>query len=150
MNVYLKKINNRKSYMKYLLLADESEEIIHQYIDKGLMFEILYDHKTAGVCLFVFSNQENVEIKNIALDDSFRGRGIGKEVIRQGSEYFKARGFTSMTVGTANSSLDNIAFYQKSGFRFHEIRKGFFLDYPSPIFEYGIQAFDMIVFQKEL
>ena len=55
-----------------------------------------------------------------------------------------------MIVGTANSSIDNIAFYQKLGFRMAEIKRDFFKAYPTPIFENGIRALDMIVFEKEL
>ena len=55
-----------------------------------------------------------------------------------------------MIVGTANSSIDNIAFYQKLGFRMAEIKRDFFKAYPTPIFENGIIALDMIVFEKEL
>jgi hypothetical protein len=55
-----------------------------------------------------------------------------------------------MIVGTTNSSIDNIAFYQKLGFRMAEIKRDFFKAYLTPIFENGIRALDKIVFKKEL
>lgn len=55
-----------------------------------------------------------------------------------------------MIVGTANSSIGNLAFYQKVGFRITEVKKDFFSKYPEPIFENGIQALDMIMFEKNL
>lgn len=55
-----------------------------------------------------------------------------------------------MKVGTANSSISNIAFYQKAGYRLDSIQHDFFSNYKEPIFENGIQAIDLLYFSKEL
>lgn len=55
-----------------------------------------------------------------------------------------------MLVGTANSSIGNLAFYQKCGFRLCGIRRDFFLSYPQPIWENGIRALDMVMFERDL
>jgi len=52
----------------------------------------------------------------------------------------------TLLVGTANCALDNIAFYQKCGFRMHSVKRDYF-DYIQPTLqEYGIPMRDMIVF----
>lgn len=140
----------RKSFTDFLLLADESEEVINQYIYEGEMYSILLNGDTAGVVLFVFHPGDTVEIKNIALAPEFRGKGTGKKVIEAGCRLYKEKGFQRMIVGTANSSISNLAFYQKAGFRIAEIRRGFFNNYPEPVFEDGIKAEDMVVFAREL
>jgi hypothetical protein len=76
--------------------------------------------------------------------------GLGKIAIKQAFTLYQSTGMQKMIVGTANSSIDNIAFYQKLGFRMAEIKRDFFKAYPTPIFENGIIALDMIVFEKEL
>lgn len=89
-------------------------------------------------------------MKNIALDGASRGKGIGRALIEDGIFRYTALGFRRMVVGTANSSIGNLAFYQKCGFRMSHIRRDFFLSYPEPIWENGIRAIDMVMFERGL
>ncbi|MGD6874757.1 GNAT family N-acetyltransferase [Sutcliffiella horikoshii] len=143
--------SDRLKYLPYLVMADESESVVKEYIAEGQMFTIIVEGgMVAGVALFVEELADVVELKNIALDPQFRGLGLGKQVIDLSFEIFREQGLRKMMVGTANSSIANLAFYQKAGFRMAEIRKDFFLKYPEPIFEDGIQAVDMVVFERVL
>jgi hypothetical protein len=53
-------------------------------------------------------------------------------------------------VGTGNSSLDNISFYQKCGFRFDSIIKDYFSYIVPPIKEFNIELKDMIMFKYNI
>lgn len=139
----------REKYLDYLLLADEDEQIVKQYINAGDMYSIHMNDQLVGVVLFVYHQGRVVELKNFALAPEWRGRGIGKAVLQKAFAIYK-NDMKQMIVGTANSSLENIAFYQKAGFRMSEIRRGFFEKYSTPIIENGIQALDMVVFEKKL
>ena len=143
-------IEERKNFINYLLLADENEEIVNEYINNGDLFSITVLDKVVGVALFISESPKTIELKNIALLADYRGKGLGKEILKLASALYKNKSFKKMTVGTANSSIDNIAFYLKAGFRIVGIRKGFFAKYPEPIYENGIQAIDMIMFEKDL
>ncbi|PLT28420.1 GNAT family N-acetyltransferase [Peribacillus deserti] len=142
-------LHERTDYAKYLLLADEDENIVNGYLLEGEMFSIRIQGKLAGAILFVFQD-ETVELKNIALLPESRGKGIGKEIMRFFIQHYRKEGYLKMEVGTANSSIGNIAFYQKAGFRISRIVKDFFLQYGERIFENGIQAVDMIMFERKL
>jgi ribosomal protein S18 acetylase RimI-like enzyme len=144
------KQEERHLYLNYLLLADESETIVKQYMNEGEMFSIHYEGKIAGVVLFISDSNQIVELKNIALAEDFRGLGLGKAVIRESFAIYQQKGYAKMIVGTANSSIANLAFYQKSGFRMDSIKRDFFRNYPTPIYENGIQALDMVMFEKDL
>ncbi len=153
LNVQLQAVEsaNRLNYLPYLLLADESESVVEEYIGAGQMFAILDDGgSVAGVALFMEESEDVVELKNIALVPKFRGLGLGKKVIALACDMYREKGSRKMIVGTANSSIANLAFYQKAGFRMAEIKKDFFLKYPEPIFEDGIQAVDMVMFDLDL
>ena len=143
-------IEERKNFINYLLLADENEEIVNEYINNGDLFSITVLDKVVGVAIFISESPKTIELKNIALLADYRGKGLGKEILKLASALYKNKSFKKMTVGTANSSIDNIAFYLKAGFRIVGIRKGFFAKYPEPIYENGIQAIDMIMFEKDL
>ncbi|MCH6269661.1 GNAT family N-acetyltransferase, partial [Bacillus sp. FJAT-50051] len=59
--------DQRLSFFDFLLLADESEEIVNKYILEGEMYSINYEGATAGVMLFTFHPDHVVEIKNMAI-----------------------------------------------------------------------------------
>lgn len=141
---------NRENLFPLLKLADDSEDKIREYIHEGELYKITQDYETVGVILFTFPAEGQVEIKNMALIHTKRGDGMGKELIQKFSISYKRKGYTSMIVGTANSSIGNIAFYQKAGFRFDTIKKDFFSSYNEPIVEYGIQATDMVMLKKNI
>jgi hypothetical protein len=56
----------------------------------------------------------------------------------------------ALWVGTGNSSLSQLALYQKCGFRIREIESGFFESYPEPIVENGIRCIDMVRLRVDL
>lgn len=140
----------RERYLPYLLLADEDEAVVHNYMNDGELYVIRYGELFAGVTLLIEQSETTIELKNIAVVSEFQGRGIGKIALQLISDSCQAKGYTQVIVGTANSSIDNIAFYQKAGFRMDKIKKDFFSNYSEPIYENGIRAIDMIVFSKTL
>ncbi|GEK33561.1 GNAT family N-acetyltransferase [Kurthia sibirica] len=142
-------VGAREKFLNLLLLADEDEGIVKEYINEGRLFEINEKSKRIGV-IQIIDHEENSEIKNIAIISEFRGKGYGKRALKFVEQISYDNGAQIMKVGTANSSISNIAFYQKAGYRLDSIDHDFFTDYKEPIFENGIQAIDMLYFSKEL
>jgi GNAT superfamily N-acetyltransferase len=89
------------------------------------------------------------EILYIAVTADRRGTGIGRRLVEAVVARLPEHGRT-LLVGTANCSLDNIAFYQRCGFRMHSIKRGHFDYVDPPVHEYGIAMRDMIVFSYDL
>jgi ribosomal protein S18 acetylase RimI-like enzyme len=140
----------KQKFMPLLLLADESEEKIRKYLGKGDLFYLVNSSsKTVGVIVLLALNGVTVEIKNVAISPEHRGKGLGKLLVTRALQIYKEKGIKHFIVGTANSSIGNLAFYQKLGFRMFAIKKDFFLDYPSEIWENGIRAVDLIMLEKE-
>ena len=84
------------------------------------------------------------EIKNIALAKSARGQGRGKKLLQAALDVLALQGALAVEIGTGNSSLAQLALYQKMGFRIIAIWPDFFADYPQPIIENGILCRDMV------
>lgn len=140
--------NNRKKFLDLLLLADEQEDMIDKYLNKGDMFG-LYDNDLKGICVVTKEDDRIYELKNIAIYEKYHGRGYGKKLIEYIFEYYKGK-CDIMYVGTGDSPL-TVPFYKKCGFIESHRVKNFFIDnYDHPIFECGKQLIDMIYLKKEL
>ena len=133
---------NQKQYMALLFLADEQEDMIDRYLDDGEMF-VLLDPEPVAECVVCDLGDGVFEIKNIATDPAFQGKGYGRKLIEFVLDHYKDR-CTQMLVGTGDSPL-TVPFYKKCGFTEHHRVKNFFTDnYDHPIFEAGVQLVDMV------
>jgi len=153
MNIDLVEIDkdSRACYLNLLLIGDEDEKVVKSYINEGSLFTIVYEKSEIGVVQCLIDEEESaVEVKNIGLKEAYRGKGIGSKVINKLEALYECNHYSKMIVGTADSSLENIAFYKKAGFYQNGVRKNFFLQYVPPIYENGLQAIDMIMFEKKL
>ena len=134
-----------------LLLADETIEAINKYIFDAEIYVCERNNKTIATYVLKIINNDSVEIKNIAVDIAFQGRGIGSSLLKNASENAAKRGFKSLFIGTGDNSFKQLALYQKSGFKEFKIIKDFFIDnYPEAIYENGKQLKDMVVLKKDI
>ncbi|HEY3227826.1 MAG TPA: GNAT family N-acetyltransferase [Roseiflexaceae bacterium] len=90
------------------------------------------------------------ELVELAVAPERQGQGVGRAIVAWLLAEARRRGKRQMLVGTANSSIGNIAFYQKCGFRMDHVRKDYFWYYREPRYENGIRIRDMIVFRHDL
>jgi ribosomal protein S18 acetylase RimI-like enzyme len=140
---------DRERHLPLLLEADDAEEHIRGYLDRGELVEIREADSVIGVAVLV-DDGGFVEIWNIALAEDHRGRGSGRRAIELIAERCREQGASRLTVGTSDCSLGTISFYRKVGFRFAGVRKGYFDDYPVVVVENGIRARDMVMFEMDL
>jgi len=131
--------------MDLLLLADPSKEKVLTYVQSGSCYAAYHAQDVIGVYVLLSLYQQTVEIINVAVKESWQEKGIGKQLIRHAIAEAKAAGFHTIEIGTGNSSIPQLALYQKCGFRMTSIDHDFFLKhYDEPIFENGIQCMDMV------
>ena len=140
---------DRERHLALLLEADDAEEHLRGYLDRGELLEIHDGEEMIGVVVLVREADE-VEIWNIALAEDHRGRGLGRVAIEVIADRCARAGASRLTVGTSDCSLGTIAFYRKAGFRFAGVREGYFDTYPMAVVENGIRARDMVMFQMAL
>ncbi len=139
---------NKKQYLDLLLLADEQEDMVDLYLDKGRMY-VLDDGGVRAECVITDEGGGLLEIKNIATAPEYQGRGYGRQLIDYVRERFAAE-YDTLQVGTGDSPL-TVPFYEKCGFTRHHIIKSFFTDnYDHPIFEAGVQLVDMVVLRMDM
>jgi ribosomal protein S18 acetylase RimI-like enzyme len=138
-----------------LLLADPSRPRVEAYLAAGLCYvaalaEPMPGTKRAedaiiGVFVLAATRPHVCELMNIAIAESHQGRGWGKQLVRAAIAEARRLGAESLEVGTGNSSLRQLALYQKCGFRIVGVERDFFKkEYEVDIYENGIRCLDMI------
>ena len=139
---------DKKQYLDLLLLADEQEDMIDRYLERGTMYA-LDDGGVRAICVVTDEGEGVLELKNIATAPDAQRRGYGRQLIAFVEEKYRGA-FHTLKVGTGDSPL-TIPFYERCGFRESYRVKNFFTDnYDHPIFECGKQLVDMVYLEKRL
>lgn len=134
-----------------LVMADPSRELVDEYLPDSTCFVALQTEELTGIIVLFPLSKTSAEIKNVAVKPEFRNRGIGSLLIDHAVKVAREKGYSTICIGTANSSTGQLYLYQKLGFGLTEIRRDFFTrNYTDPIFEHGIRAEHMLVLTREL
>ena len=141
-------MNDRYRYFPFLLMADESEEMIGRYVERGDML-MLRDAVPRGLCIVTDEGDGILEIKNLVIYPESRGMGYGRSFIEGVAAMYRDR-YRILQVGTGDSPL-TIPFYERCGFTRSHVIKGFFTrNYDHVIIEGGVVLEDMIILRRML
>ena len=139
---------NKKQYLALLLLADEQEDMIDRYLERGSMY-VLEDDGVKAECVVTDEGGGVLELKNIAVEPDFQGKGYGKALVDFLIRTYAGQ-YMLLQVGTGDSP-STIPFYESCGFCRHHLVKNFFTDhYDHPISECGVKLVAMVYLQREL
>ena len=98
---------------KLLFAADGPRAEIEKYLSRGEQWLAEIDGLVVGQMVLMQTRVDIWEVMNIAVSDELHGRAA-------------ERGAQRLEVGTGNSSLRELAFYQRFGFRIVGVDVGFF------------------------
>lgn len=110
---------------------------------------VLEDGGVKAQCVVTDEGDNVLELKSIAVEPNWQGRGYGKAMVDFLVQTYKGQ-YRVLQVGTGDSP-STIPFYEACGFRRHHLVKNFFTDhYDHPIYEDGVQLVDMVYLQREM
>lgn len=139
----------KKKYLDLLLLADEQEDMIDKYLNRGDLFVMADGGEPLAVAVVTEEGEGICELKNLAVSPEIQGKGYGRQMV----DYLARRYgvlFHTMLVGTGDSPK-TLPFYHRCGFQeSHRIRDFFTDHYDHPIVEGGVQLVDMVVLKRPL
>ncbi|GAA6385583.1 GNAT family N-acetyltransferase [Lawsonibacter asaccharolyticus] len=139
---------DQKRYLDLLLLANEQEDMVDRYLERGTMY-VLEDGGVKAECVVTDEGNGVLELKNIAVAPAEQGRGYGKAMVDFLIRTYKGQ-YAVLQVGTGDSP-STIPFYEACGFCRHHLVRNFFTDhYDHPIYECGVQLVDMVYLQRKL
>lgn len=128
-----------------LLVADPSRQIVESYVKTGLVYVGEEEGEVIGVYVLKETEKVVVEIMNVAVQESFQQKGLGKQLISHAIEEASKRGYAQVEIGTGNSSINQLRLYQQCGFRIVGVDFDYFSrSYDEPIYENGLLCRDMI------
>lgn len=146
--VIKKEKDNKEQYLDLLLEADPSEKLIRQYLADGDLFVLTYKNEVACVAVVTRVDDDICELKNIATEEKYRGKGYAKKMLKYLCDNYKQK-YNKMLVGTTEN---NIPFYVKQGFdKYEKTIKNYFVDnYDEEIFDGDLQCVDMYYYSNDL
>ena len=146
--VIKKERENKEQYMSLLLEADPSEKLIRQYLVDGDLFVLTYKNEVACVAVVTKVDDDTCELKNIATEEKYRGKGYAKKMLKHLCDNYKQK-YDKMLAGTTEN---NIPFYVKQGFdKYEKTIKNFFIDnYEEEVKDGELVCTDMIYYSKNL
>jgi GNAT superfamily N-acetyltransferase len=120
-------------------LAEDSAVELDAYLDAGEVLVAREDGEVVGHLQLVGD-----EIKNMAVRESHRGRGVGRALVTAARA--RVRG-NVLRVATAAADTGNLRFYQRLGFRMRSVERDAFTEqtgYPPGIVLDGIELRDRV------
>ncbi len=146
--VIKKERENKEQYMNLLLEANSSEKLIRQYLVDGDLFTLTYKNEVACVAVVTKVDNDTCELKDIATEEKYRGKGYAKKMIKYLCDNYKQK-YNKILIGTTEN---NIPFYVKQGFdKYEKTIKNFFVDnYDEKIWDGDLYCTDMYYYSKNL
>ena len=146
MSIHIQHVSeNKKQYIDLLLLADEQENMIDAYLERGEMF-VLEDNGVKAECVITKEDDGVYELKNIAVLPECQRKGYGKRLIEWVFAHYADCRTLFAGTGDVPSAL---SFYKSCGFTESHRVQNFFIDnYNHPMFEDGVQLIDMVYLKK--
>lgn len=134
-----------------LLLADESEASVADYLPRSRCYAAFADGQIVGQYLLLHTRPFTAEVVNIAVVPAYQRRGIATALLQHAIRTARKAGFRILEIGTGNAATGQIALYERCGFH----RCGLDIDYfrkhyPAPILENGEECRHMVRLRMEL
>jgi GNAT superfamily N-acetyltransferase len=108
-------------------LAEDSAETLDAYIDAGRVLVALSGDGFAGHLQITEADRADAaEVKNMAVDPSLQGRGVGRRLMAAAVDLARREGHSTLVVATAAADTGNLRFYQRLGFRLRAVERDAF------------------------
>jgi GNAT superfamily N-acetyltransferase len=101
--------------------AEDSAAELDAYIGEGIVLVAVEGERIVGHLQLVGD-----EVKNMAVAEAERGRGIGRALIDAAVAHAHAHGLATLVVATAAADVGNLRFYQRLGFRMRSVERDAF------------------------
>ena len=138
----------REDLRRLFELAEDSAAELDAYIDAGRVLVASDGDRVVGHLQVTATERSGAaEVKNMAVDPAYQGRGIGRALMSAAIANARREGCATLVVATAAADTGNLRFYQRLGFRMRSVERDAFTPetgYPEPIEIDGIPLRDRV------
>jgi len=139
---------NQMDFLYLLLLGDEDENYIKDYLERGELFA-LYDGDVKSVCVVTDEGSGTLEVQNLATDQRYQRRGYASRLLDYIAEHYAGR-YDKIILGTGDVP-GTLTFYNHCGYNItHRIPDYFTTHYDFPIIEDGVLLKDKVYLERKL
>ena len=118
--------SDKKRFLDLLLLADEQEDMVDRYLERGEMFTLYDGGELRAACVVTNEGEGIYELKNIATYPESQRKGYGRYLVEFLFRHYSDR-CSVMFVGTGDTP-HSLSFYQSCGFVPSHRVENFFTD----------------------
>lgn len=107
-------------YLEQLVGKEEKQPKYDKYNQRNNIHDVIVvykDEKPIGCGAYKLYDGETIEIKRVYVDESMRGIGVGKELIRRLEAYARIAGFRYAVLETDEIMTRAVEFYRKYGYK---------------------------------
>ncbi|MEV4624323.1 GNAT family N-acetyltransferase [Asanoa sp. NPDC049573] len=139
---------SRENLRPLFELAEDSPAQLGSYLDAGCVLVAVLGDEVIGHLQMVDGDRPGVvEIKNMAVRESWQGRRVGARLVRAAIDLLSDDGGSTLEVATASADIGNLRFYQRQGFRMRSVERHAFTaatGYPAGLTIDGIALRDRV------
>lgn len=81
--------------------------------EKDFHFLAYLDKKIVGCCILTILNENEIKMRQVGVDEKFRGKGIGTKLIKNAEDFAKQKGYKKVMI---NARRHIIPLYEKFGY----------------------------------
>ena len=144
----------REELRPLFMLAEDSRTELDSYLHAGRVLVARAGPETVGHLQLVDTDRPGrVELKNMAVQEAWRGHGVGRLLVAAAVDLAAASAATEMVVATGAADVGNLRFYQRQGFRMRSVERDVFTPaagYPPGIVVDGIPLLDRVWLDRAL
>ena len=138
----------RDELRRLFAMAEDSRAQLDAYLDTGQVLVARAGDRVVGHLQLVDAHdQQHSELKNMAVEPTYRRRGVGRTLIEAAVDLARSRRRQLLVVATAAAGIDNLRFYQRTGFRIRSVERDAFTPaqgYPPGTRLHGIELRDRV------
>jgi GNAT superfamily N-acetyltransferase len=145
---------SREDLRSLFELAEDSPAQLDSYLHAGRVLVAVLGDQVIGHLQLVEGDRPGVvEIRSMAVRESWQGRGVGARLVRAAIDLAAAEAVSTVLVATASADIGNLRFYQRQGFRIRSIERDAFTPatgYPAGLVIDGIGLRDRVWLDNDM